>query len=115
MHTIDDPIDAPAFAADLAAPDDQLATPQLRATVRGGTARSATADSGTRWLRPATGRHVRAASPDPAIDRSHCGPRIRRVRPAQSDDGGMSIRLDPRRLASLKLLAAEAGIGPARW
>jgi hypothetical protein len=35
------------------------------------------------------------------------------------DDGGMSIRLDPRRLGSLKLLAAEAGIRPGelvtRW
>ncbi|HEV8252399.1 MAG TPA: hypothetical protein VGQ66_03375 [Candidatus Limnocylindria bacterium] len=35
------------------------------------------------------------------------------------DDGGMSIRLDPRRLAALKLLAAEAGIRPGelvtRW
>jgi len=28
------------------------------------------------------------------------------------DDGGMSIRLDPRRLGALKLLAAEAGIRP---
>jgi hypothetical protein len=28
------------------------------------------------------------------------------------DDGGMSIRLDPRRLAALKLLAAEAGMRP---
>jgi hypothetical protein len=35
------------------------------------------------------------------------------------DDGGMSIRLDPRRLAALKLLAAEAGVRPGelvtRW
>ena len=35
------------------------------------------------------------------------------------DDGGMSIRLDPRRLGALKLLAAEAGIRPGelvtRW
>jgi hypothetical protein len=35
------------------------------------------------------------------------------------DEGGMSIRLDPRRLGSLKLLAAEAGIRPGelvtRW
>jgi hypothetical protein len=35
------------------------------------------------------------------------------------DDGGMSIRLDPRRLGSLKLLAAEAGVRPGelvtRW
>jgi hypothetical protein len=35
------------------------------------------------------------------------------------DDGGMSIRLDPRRLGSLKLLAAEAGLRPGelvtRW
>jgi integrase len=28
------------------------------------------------------------------------------------DDGGMSIRLDPRRLGALKLLAAEAGVRP---
>jgi hypothetical protein len=32
--------------------------------------------------------------------------------PRPRDDGGMSIRLDPRRLAALKLLAAEAGIRP---
>jgi hypothetical protein len=35
------------------------------------------------------------------------------------DDGGMSIRLDPRRLGALKLLAAEAGVRPGelvtRW
>jgi hypothetical protein len=35
------------------------------------------------------------------------------------DEGGMSIRLDPRRLGALKLLAAEAGIRPGelvtRW
>jgi hypothetical protein len=35
------------------------------------------------------------------------------------DDGGMSIRLDPRRLGALKLLAAEAGLRPGelvtRW
>jgi hypothetical protein len=35
------------------------------------------------------------------------------------DDGGMSIRLDPRRLNALKLLAAEAGLRPGelvtRW
>ncbi|HEX6139327.1 MAG TPA: hypothetical protein VF013_02540 [Candidatus Limnocylindria bacterium] len=31
---------------------------------------------------------------------------------ARSDDGGMSIRLDPRRLSALKLLAAEAGVRP---
>jgi hypothetical protein len=35
------------------------------------------------------------------------------------DDGGMSIRLDPRRLNALKLLAAEAGVRPGelvtRW
>jgi hypothetical protein len=32
--------------------------------------------------------------------------------PRTIDDGGMSIRLDPRRLAALKLLAAEAGVRP---
>jgi len=32
--------------------------------------------------------------------------------PRGADDGGMSIRLDPRRLAALKLLAAEAGVRP---
>jgi hypothetical protein len=32
--------------------------------------------------------------------------------PRGADDGGMSIRLDPRRLAALKLLAAEAGLRP---
>ena len=32
--------------------------------------------------------------------------------PRSRDDGGMSIRLDPRRLAALKLLAAEAGVRP---
>lgn len=32
--------------------------------------------------------------------------------PRGPDDGGMSIRLDPRRLAALKLLAAEAGVRP---
>lgn len=32
--------------------------------------------------------------------------------PRGVDDGGMSIRLDPRRLAALKLLAAEAGVRP---
>jgi hypothetical protein len=32
--------------------------------------------------------------------------------PRSIDDGGMSIRLDPRRLAALKLLAAEAGVRP---
>ena len=32
--------------------------------------------------------------------------------PRSRDDGGMSIRLDPRRLAALKLLAAEAGLRP---
>jgi hypothetical protein len=32
--------------------------------------------------------------------------------PRGADEGGMSIRLDPRRLAALKLLAAEAGIRP---
>jgi hypothetical protein len=35
------------------------------------------------------------------------------------DEGGMSIRLDPRRLGALKLLAAEAGVRPGelvtRW
>ena len=30
----------------------------------------------------------------------------------RDDEGGMSIRLDPRRLAALKLLAAEAGVRP---
>jgi len=32
--------------------------------------------------------------------------------PRHDDDGGMSIRLDPRRLSALKLLAAEAGVRP---
>src|SRR6187401_3227754 len=32
--------------------------------------------------------------------------------PSSRDEGGMSIRLDPRRLAALKLLAAEAGVRP---
>ncbi|MEX0709880.1 MAG: hypothetical protein WD116_01605 [Chloroflexota bacterium] len=32
--------------------------------------------------------------------------------PRNIDDGGMSIRLDPRRLGALKLLAAEAGVRP---
>jgi hypothetical protein len=39
--------------------------------------------------------------------------------PRPMDDGGMSIRLDPRRLGALKLLAAEAGVRPGelvtRW
>lgn len=34
------------------------------------------------------------------------------ARPARDDDGGMSIRLDPRRLSSLKQLAGEAGMRP---
>lgn len=32
--------------------------------------------------------------------------------PRRDDDGGMSIRLDPRRLSALKLLASEAGVRP---
>src|SRR5207249_7267088 len=32
--------------------------------------------------------------------------------PRGADEGGMSLRLDPRRLAALKLLAAEAGLRP---
>jgi hypothetical protein len=31
---------------------------------------------------------------------------------SRDEDGGMSIRLDPRRLSALKLLAAEAGVRP---
>src|SRR6185295_6955370 len=46
-------------------------------------------------------------------------PRPAGFTPRPMDDGGMSIRLDPRRLGSLKLLAAEAGIRPGelvtRW
>jgi hypothetical protein len=42
-------------------------------------------------------------------DRSTSGP----TRPGRSfDEPGMSIRLDPRRLAALKLLASEAGVRP---
>ncbi|MGZ6372865.1 MAG: hypothetical protein ACXWL8_05670, partial [Candidatus Limnocylindria bacterium] len=46
-------------------------------------------------------------------------PRPAAFAPRPMDDGGMSIRLDPRRLGSLKLLAAEAGLRPGelvtRW
>jgi len=46
-------------------------------------------------------------------------PRPAGFAPRPMDDGGMSIRLDPRRLGALKLLAAEAGIRPGelvtRW
>lgn len=41
-------------------------------------------------------------------DRPRGGPGFR----PRDDDGGMSIRLDPRRLSALKLLAAEAGVRP---
>ena len=40
------------------------------------------------------------------------GPRPGGFAPRPMDDGGMSIRLDPRRLNALKLLAAEAGVRP---
>jgi hypothetical protein len=47
------------------------------------------------------------------------GPRPGGFAPRPMDDGGMSIRLDPRRLNALKLLAAEAGVRPGelvtRW
>ncbi len=46
-------------------------------------------------------------------------PRPAGFAPRPMDDGGMSIRLDPRRLGALKLLSAEAGIRPGelvtRW
>ena len=46
-------------------------------------------------------------------------PRPTGFAPRPMDDGGMSIRLDPRRLGALKLLAAEAGLRPGelvtRW
>ena len=47
------------------------------------------------------------------------GPRPTGFAPRPMDDGGMSIRLDPRRLNALKLLAGEAGMRPGelvtRW
>lgn len=39
-------------------------------------------------------------------------PQDRDYPPRSRDEGGMSIRLDPRRLAALKLLAAEVGVRP---
>ncbi|HEX2141197.1 MAG TPA: hypothetical protein VHK28_02815 [Candidatus Limnocylindria bacterium] len=49
--------------------------------------------------------------PPPDRDR---GPRDRSrpYTPRPPDEGGMAIRLDPRRLSALKLLAAEAGVRP---
>jgi hypothetical protein len=51
--------------------------------------------------------------PPPRQDRGFGGdrPRTGGFRP-RDDEGGMSIRLDPRRLSALKLLAAEAGVRP---
>lgn len=57
----------------------------------------------------------------PPRDRSFNAPSPRPggFAPRPMDDGGMSIRLDPRRLGALKLLAAEAGLRPGelvtRW
>jgi len=58
--------------------------------------------------RPFTPRGDRPFTPRPRFDR-----------PPATDEGGMSIRLDPRRLAVLKRLAADAGLRPGdlvlRW
>ena len=103
-HTNDDLTDAPA-AADPAAPGDP-ATAHPSATAR----RVTDPPSGRRAIAAEFyGTAARGPLQRPSVATI---PSRAASRPRPMDDGGMSIRLDPRRLGALKLLAAEAGVRP---